>query len=238
MKKSILALVLLALGLIGVFGFYVVVSLDPKYMSGILRYPFFTRWVHALPPALAGLFGQSFNEILYRVVPFLCSVGIAVFFATRFTGVPLWLRIIYGAAAGSLPLIYYYSSILYLEMPALLFMLPVFFKIEDIITKDWEDIKTTPAWYCLLVIGFIKQTVIPFLACLLYYETFLFYQKTRTQFLPSHAFPARNGLFFLCPLSAGLFPGEPDDVPHRTNVLPPPTEPDQSAGLLCTGLAA
>ncbi len=175
-KRPLWALVLLAIGFAGVLVYYLNVVLDEKYVSAILRYPFFSRWFHALPPALAGLFNLQFNEFLYRIIPFLCAVGIALFFATRLTGLPVWLRLVYGFTAGSMPLIYYYSSILYLEMPAVLLMLPVFFSIDDVVRTDWADLKTKFPWYCLVLIGLIKETVIPVLFCVCVMRLILFFK--------------------------------------------------------------
>ena len=132
-----------------------------------LRYPFLSRWIHAVVIYIARCFGGEFNEIYYRIVPLISTV-ILIWYTIRpleKTNIPL--ACLWGFAIGTMPVIVYYSSILYLEMPAIVLMTVVCINAEKLLTDDLDTIKTNPAWYALLFIGFIKDNTLPFLLCFL-----------------------------------------------------------------------
>jgi hypothetical protein len=68
-----------------------------------------------------------------------------------------------GIAVALIPVVYYYSSIFYLELPAVCLMFIVCLRIDHLLFSDFEEIRNDPGWYALILIGFIKETTIPFL---------------------------------------------------------------------------
>jgi len=127
------------------------------------RYPYITYWMTAILIKIPSLFFGTFHEGFFRLIPVL------------FTGVIAWLFIrasfdemtipgfLAGIAVASIPVVYYYSSIFYLELPAVCLMFIVCLRIDHLLFSDFEEIRNDPGWYALILIGFIKETTIPFL---------------------------------------------------------------------------
>ncbi len=146
-----------------VYGVFWGLALNPPASSTILRYPFISRYLEAIPPAIAAYFRISDYEIPYRITPFLFSV-IVVWCCCRQVGLSNpWERMALGAAVCSLPIVYYYSSILYLEMPAIALMMMAAADMKALLADDFRDIRRKPQWLALILIGFIKETVAAFL---------------------------------------------------------------------------
>jgi hypothetical protein len=56
------------------------------------------------------------------------------------------------------PDIYYHSTILYLELPALALFTVAIYYIKPIICDDFNTVKSCPGWYALLIASLIKET--------------------------------------------------------------------------------
>jgi hypothetical protein len=67
----------------------------------------------------------------------------------------------------TLPLIVYYSSLLYLELPAVFLMMAVCVSAEKLLTLPAAELRREASWYALILLGFIKETVAPFLLAFL-----------------------------------------------------------------------
>jgi hypothetical protein len=139
----------------------------------ILRYPYFVRWCSALPVVLLSPFmdvtpplAGYFTEAAYRLVPLLSAVSIAWAVWRRMSGQPV-VRWLLALAVGTTPLLVYYSSTLYLELPAALLMTVVLFDAERLLTGSPEELRVRPSWYALILIGFVKETTVPFLLAFL-----------------------------------------------------------------------
>ena len=108
---------------------------------------------------------NPYQEVFYRMVPFLSTFALVWIFQRDLCRSKPILNLFWGLAVASIPLVYYYSSILYIEMPAIALMLIVCLNIPSLLKDDFQKIKENPAWYALILIGFIKETTIPFLVC-------------------------------------------------------------------------
>ena len=131
--------------------------------SKILRYPFFPRTFQIIVPILVNFFHNLYVEFPYRVSPFVSAILLA-WISQRYQ--PLQDRILnlmFGIAVGTMPLVYYYSSVVYLEMPAVVLMMIVCFQMESLLNDDFQKLKQQPAWYALITLGFIKETTLLFL---------------------------------------------------------------------------
>jgi hypothetical protein len=130
-----------------------------------LRYPFINYWLYAVFPKLASLMESQYHEVLYRIIPILSMIGTAWVFQNRANmSIPLG-NIAWGLAVATIPLIFYYSSILYIEPPAVFLMTVASLEINDLLHKSSRDILGVPGWYALILIGFIKETAVLFLFC-------------------------------------------------------------------------
>jgi hypothetical protein len=136
-----------------------------KYPLFFLRYPFINYWFFALVPKLASPVTSPYHEVLYRIVPLLAMAGIAWVVQKKTGTTSLLGNIAWGLAVATIPLAFYYSSILYLEPPAVFLMTVVCLDINKLLHKSSKDISQTPSWYALILIGFIKETTVPFLLC-------------------------------------------------------------------------
>lgn len=153
---------------------------NPLKGVNFLRYPFINYWFYAIAPLQASLVTTPYREILYRIIPFLSSVTIVWMVYQRLPSDMKINRYFWGFAAGTLPLMFYYASIFYLELPALLLMTYVCFHIDHLLNDDYENIKQSPAWYALILIGFIKDQTIIFLLCFLACRYVFTYFRFRT----------------------------------------------------------
>jgi len=129
--------------------------------SGNLRYPFITSWLN-----LFCVYPDIFGDIaLYRTVPFLSCVLISwlVYGRLRRFMADKTLALLFSLAFSTVPLMYFYSSLLYIEMPVVLLMSACLFDSERLLTAPLERLKTMPAWYAILAIAFFKETVAIFL---------------------------------------------------------------------------
>lgn len=74
----------------------------------------------------------------------------------------------------TIPLMYFFGGILYVEMPMILFMLIVILDINAFITVDYKSLMQRPSWYAFLMIGFIKESaviiIIPILLSRFFYR--------------------------------------------------------------------
>lgn len=136
-----------------------------------LRYPYVNYWLLALAPALAKQVASPYHEFLYRIIPFLSVVALTWYFQRNLTREVKPMNLLWGLAVATIPVVYYYSSILYLELPAIFLMTIVCLRSEQLLTKDYSALKQDSGWYALILIGFIKETTLPFLVCFLFFRT-------------------------------------------------------------------
>ena len=142
----------------------------PATADIILRYPFVNYWPNAILLVFVNLFRDPYSEIFYRLIPCLASVLIVVIATKNYFNRNIPLALLTGLAIATIPLLFYYSSILYLELPAVLLMLIVCLRIKPLLLGDFDEIKNDPAWVALILIGFIKETALPFLLIFMFFR--------------------------------------------------------------------
>lgn len=163
-KKTGYAIFFYSVLLVGIYYVLVVARLLPSQdLVFYPRYPYFTYWMTAILLKIPSIFLGTYHEEFFHLIPVL------------FTGILIWLyirasfhemtipAILAGISVASIPVVYYYSSIFYLELPAVCLMFIVCLRIEHLLDSDFEEIRNDPGWYALILIGFIKETAIPFL---------------------------------------------------------------------------
>jgi hypothetical protein len=134
----------------------------------LFRYPFISYWAVVLPLHLATIAGVSpYHEILYRALPFCCAIVLAWAFTLYIREADTFTGVLWGIAVGTIPVVFYYSSILYLELPAAVLMFLVCASGQALLTESVPEVTQHPAWYALVLVGFIKETTIWFLVCYL-----------------------------------------------------------------------
>lgn len=170
----------------GLIFFYLLISNYSQYPVIFYdRYPFANYWYFsAIVSLITPVVGHPYHELLYRLIPFISVVALVSVVQNQLDGKDWVLRIFWGLGIAVTPIVYYYSSILYLEMPAILLMTIVCLKIKDLLTLDFSELKSNVGWYALILIGFIKETTLPFLFCFLVFRTaypiFLIIKEKRT----------------------------------------------------------
>jgi hypothetical protein len=169
---------------------------NPIQGTDLLRYPFINYWFLTLPPRIATLFTNPYHEILYRIVPLLSAILLAWFFQRSLTGSKTPLNWLWGFAVATMPLVFYYSSILYLEMPAVVLMTAVCLKIKSLLTEDFDQIRHNPAWYALVFIGFVKETAAAFLMCFILCRIIASWLRGRAFKSLKQVLPAEMKLFY------------------------------------------
>jgi hypothetical protein len=130
-----------------------------------LRWPFLNYWFFAALPKLVSFITSPYHEALYRIIPVLSMIGVSWIYQKKLGPSSLANNLAWGFAVATIPLIFYYSSILYIEPLAVFLMTVVCFDINNLLHKSSKDISQVPSWYALILIGFIKETTIPFLLC-------------------------------------------------------------------------
>lgn len=134
------------------------------------RYPYLEVYADVVAPLIGSFivkvsypWKHTGVEALFRVVPFISCALLAFIAGWKLTGHRFIVRLLLALAVGTTPLIFYYSSVLYLEQPALLAMTIVCFAAPRLLKAAPQDMIHEPAWYVLLLIPFMKETTFPFL---------------------------------------------------------------------------
>lgn len=139
-------------------------GLKPDFL---LRYPFINYWFYSIIPRMASAITDPYHEILYRIIPAISAAAIIWLTLPIQEGSPRINLLLWCLAIATIPVLFYYTSIFYLELPAIGLMLIVCLQLKGLLEDDFNAIKSNPSWYALLIIGFIKETVLPFLVCFL-----------------------------------------------------------------------
>lgn len=174
----------LPLGIITLSGIILFLWLENPF-AGIkdtilFRYPYVNYWFFALLPKLAlTLRLEPYYEILFRVIPLFASFALVWICQVYFRRPETPIDLLWGCAVATIPLVYYYSSILYLELPPIVLMTLVCFNIRNLLSDDFPRLKQNPFWYALILIGFIKETTIIFLLGLIFWRLIAFLLKRR-----------------------------------------------------------
>jgi hypothetical protein len=142
----------------------------------VLRYPIFLKYLAAFPVYLSSGFSHPFPETPFRLLPLLSGAGLAWVGFRAVSGYGGYggygrrrpaIPIAAGMVVATLPLLRYYNTYLYLEMPAVFCMSLVCFQAVPLLRAELGSLSRHSGWYALLLIGFIKETTLPFLAAFL-----------------------------------------------------------------------
>lgn len=129
----------------------------------LLRYPFFSYWLALIPLYFSTAFTGVFYEAAFRVLPFLSVLLLGWYSFKKIRSSGSAMAFLFAVSVVTLPLVAYYASIFYLEMPAVALMTIVCFNLSALEDSRNQNIRKVGAWYALLLIGFLKETVLPFL---------------------------------------------------------------------------
>jgi hypothetical protein len=153
-----------------------VVVIKPKMIISPATYPLVVPWMESIFLQL----GRPFlgwipaPEVFYRMVPLLSAAGMAWYCSRHVMndspgggkGLSLVARGLFIVAVGTVPVLFYYSSILYLEMPVLLCMTVLCLGADDLLGAPVEELARKPLWIAVLLVGFLKDNVAPLLGVL------------------------------------------------------------------------
>jgi hypothetical protein len=130
-----------ALILLGIIFFMWIINPLVEIKDSILfRYPYVNYWFFAFLPKLALILRlEPYYEILYRVIPFIASFALVWISQIYFLPPEKPVDLFWGCAVATIPLVYYYSSILYLERAAIVLMTIVCFNIQNLLYDDFSN---------------------------------------------------------------------------------------------------
>lgn len=154
-------------------------GLDETYF---LRYQFINYWFFVLVPKLAMSITSPYQEWLYRIIPILSAAGIVWICMRRLETSHVTPNLIWAISIATIPLISYYSTILYLDLTAVFLMTIVCFDIETLLKDKFNAIRHRPGWYALILIGFIKETTIVFILCYLACRMVIVFIQVRREY--------------------------------------------------------
>jgi hypothetical protein len=130
-------------------------------IEDLLRYPYVQKWLSLLFAS-----PNLYTDIkLLRIIPFVSVLFIAIYLFYKFEEKlkkPI-LSLLFALSMVTAPLVYFYTSLLYLEMPIVFLMIVCIFDIKSILNLPYKEMLHRPQWYCLLLISFLKETAIIFL---------------------------------------------------------------------------
>ncbi len=129
----------------------------------LVRYPYVNYWLIGLAPLIATWVWSPRHEFLYRLLPLVGATALIWALERKLSRPSTPVRALWVAATATMPILFYYSSILYLELPAVFLMLVVCFYAERLLKDDFQEMRQVPGWLALVLIGFIKETAIIFL---------------------------------------------------------------------------
>jgi len=137
---------------------------DILLLVDILRYPFIQKWVNFF-----FVIPNYYDISSYRIVPFLSLVGIASFLFYIFNKQlkSQFLAFLFAFAFSTVPLLLFYSSILYLEMPIVFLILVSICNIQILIKEGADKLKHHYVWYALLLLSFLEESALIFLLLIL-----------------------------------------------------------------------
>lgn len=134
-----------------------------QYNLIISRLPYLVRMLPVFPVTLGKFIGLQYQEWMYRIVPFLSAVVMAWIVATHYFKEQRNLAIATGIILLTLPAVFFYSSILYLEMTGVVLVCIVLLNSVAALSDDFDQIRQEPYWLALIAIGFVKETFIFFI---------------------------------------------------------------------------
>jgi hypothetical protein len=137
----------------------------------LLRWPYVNYWFYIIVPIIAKYLWDPNHEFLYRIIPLVSAVGLVWMVQNKLTRSNFLINLLWGGAIATIPIVFYYSSILYAELSAVFLMMIVCFHANDLLCNDFNNIRRNPGWPALVLLGFVKETVIVFLLCFLISRT-------------------------------------------------------------------
>lgn len=151
--------------------------LDDIGASVLIRWPYVNYWIFALVPLLAKYFWDANHEFLYRVIPLLSAVGMVWLTQRRLAGHGIGGKLLWGGAIATIPVLFYYSSILYVDVLVAFLVTAVCMRAKEMLTEDFDAARHRSAWLALVLLGFLKDTAIVFVAPFLLFRMAVSLQK-------------------------------------------------------------
>ncbi len=206
MRKGSLKVALFFIALLAAVCAYCGYAL-PFAISGAVRYPLILRYVCGAIVFPVSLFVRTTPEVFYRAVPFLSAL-LLVFYCTKRWCLRMPISVcIVALCLATIPLMLFYSSLLYLELPAVLLLSVAFFNADRLLTGPIDKIKADPAWIALTLAGMIKETAITVVVAFLFVRLILSAISVfrRTMALKRYVLELLHAIFVVLPLGIYLW---------------------------------
>ncbi len=129
-----------------------------QYNLIISRLPYFIRMLPVFPVIAAKSMGIQYTEWLYRILPFLSAVLLAYTVAGHYSKDNKTHFFAIGLLVLTLPTVFFYSSILYLELTGLLLLTYVLLHADKWLRNTFVEMRQQPYWLAFIGLGFVKET--------------------------------------------------------------------------------
>lgn len=127
-------------------------------IAELYRYPFIQKWATLLLTA-----PPFFNDLrLFRFIPFFSVIIISLYCFRLLNQIKhsQITSLLFSISIATLPIVYFYSSLLYLEMPVVLLFIFVIFNLKTYLVTPVDQLRQQNVWIVLLFLSFLKESVI------------------------------------------------------------------------------
>lgn len=174
-----------------------------RFTQQAFRYPYLLKWFN-----LFFVLPQIYNNIsLYRAVS-LASVIFLVWFLYSKVRDKIQsgtISFLFTSAISLVPLLYFYTSLPYLEVPTVLLMTVCIFDVEAILKKSSTELMSRISFIALIGISFLKETNAMFLLVFLGLRSIFQIRANRKKWVNACGKEIRIWICVLAPLAIYFF---------------------------------
>ncbi|MDD5439403.1 MAG: hypothetical protein PHS37_04375 [Candidatus Omnitrophica bacterium] len=131
--------------------------------NAAISYPYLQKWLTRCFTA-----GGEYYESLYRALPFIAVVFLSwfLFYTVRRMTRSGYFSALLSLALVTVPVIYYYTSLFYQDMLAMLLITLCIFDVDQLVHGDYKSLTKRPSWISFILLPFMKDTTVVF-SCLI-----------------------------------------------------------------------
>jgi len=150
------------------------------FPSWIKRYPslfYLFNSVFSIPVTSVFIQNQFFIESNYRIFILVSAIVIATYAITRINSTNGLLKVLFGLYILTIPVLHYYSSLIYIDMVMVLFAFIAVFSFEQSIHWFSEKRTLNLTFFSIILLSFIKETSLVYLLVFCFFAGYIFYYK-------------------------------------------------------------
>jgi len=185
------------------------------FPSWIKRYPslfYLFNSVFSIPMTSVFIQNQFFIESNYRIFILVSTVIIAVYAISRINSTNGILKALIGLYILTIPVLHYYSSLIYIDMVMILFAFIAVFNFEQSLHRFTEKRTINQTFFFIILLSFIKETSLVYLLVFCFFAGYIIYFKTNDDIQNKIYLWGKFAIITLIPLLVFLYFR---DVPHN-----------------------